>query len=84
MLIALYIASQVSKAADSLRRIEEGDEWEHQNGINRVGRILDYKNNKKRIDKELIEEQLGEIPKTPREVHIPSEDDPYHESQMWI
>lgn len=55
MLIGLYIASKVSKAADSLRRIEEADDFHP--GIDAFERFLAY-GRKKRMDKMCIEEQL--------------------------
>jgi hypothetical protein len=55
--------------------------------VDAVERGLDrlyYRIHKKRFDKMRIEEQLGEIPKTPREFNVPPEDDPYHGSHLWI
>jgi hypothetical protein len=81
MLIELFIASRVNKAADSLRRIAEEDDYH--SGIDAFERLLAY-GRRKRMDKIRIQEQLGEMPTTPRQVDIPSDDDPYNSSQLWI
>ena len=64
MLIELFIASQVSKAADSLRRIDESSEYyEDDNGINGFDRFLAFLE-KKNADKKRIEEQLQGLKRT--------------------
>lgn len=55
MLIELFIASRVNKAADSLRRVAEADDYH--SGIDAFERFLAY-GRKKRMDKMRIEEQL--------------------------
>ena len=65
MLIELFIASRVNKAADSLRRIQESnDEYyshceccDSDNGVNGFDRLLAWLD-KKAADKMRIEEQL--------------------------
>lgn len=72
MLIELFIASRVNKAANSLRRIAEQDDYH--SGIDAFERFL-ASGRKKRLEMERIKEQLGEVPKTPREFHVPHEDE---------
>ena len=55
MLIELFIASRVNKAATSLRQIAEADDFHP--GIDAFERFLAY-GRKKRMDKMRIEEQL--------------------------
>lgn len=72
MLIELFIAARLNSAANSLRRIEEADKYH--GGIDRFESLLAF-GRKRRMEMERIKEQLGEIPKTPRESNISPEDD---------
>jgi hypothetical protein len=77
MLIELFIASRLSRAADSLRKLEPDTFDTNAKTVDAVERGLDrlyYRIHKKKFEKMRMEEQLGEIPRTPREVDIPSED----------
>ena len=87
MLIELFIAARLNSAANSLRRLQPDIFDTNARTVDAVERGLDrlyYRIHKKKFEKMRIEEQLGEVPKTPREFQIPSEDDPYHGSHLWI
>ena len=76
MLIELFIASRLSRSADSLRKLEPDTFDTNARTVDAVGRGLDrlyYRIHKKKFEKMRIEEQLGEIPTTPREVDMPFE-----------
>ena len=60
MVIELFIAFKVSKAADSLRRIDESNQdYEYSNGVNGFDRFLAYLERKQpnKIRTEEIEEE---------------------------
>lgn len=87
MLIELFIASRVNRAADSLRKMEPDTFDVNGMTADALERGLDrlyYRIHKKKFDQARIQEQLGEVPTTPRQVDIPSDDDPYNSSQLWI
>jgi hypothetical protein len=57
MLVELFIAFKASKAADSLRRIDESNEYyEYDNGVSGFDRFLAWA--EKKPDRVRIEEQL--------------------------